>query len=44
MVRKEVRTLEEFDQLVNNNKVSGKHWYHGLKNEQLREMSERDAR
>jgi glycosyltransferase involved in cell wall biosynthesis len=44
MGRKYVKTLEEFDQLVNNNKVSGRHWYHGLKNEQLREMSKIDAR
>jgi len=44
MGKKDVRTLEEFDRLVNDNKLSGKHWYHGLKDKFLRDMSESDAR
>ena len=44
MGKKDVKTLGEFDQLVNENKASGKRWYHGLKNKQLRAMSESDAR
>ena len=44
MGKKDVRTANEFDQLANNNKASGKHWYHGLKDKQLRRMSESDAR
>jgi glycosyltransferase involved in cell wall biosynthesis len=44
MGKKYVNTLEEFDQLVNDNKASDKLWNHGLKNKQLREMSESDAR
>ena len=44
MGKKDVRTVSEFDQLVNNNKASGKHWHHGLKDKQLRRMSESDVR
>lgn len=44
MGKKDVKTLGEFDQLVNNNKASGKRWNHGLKDKQLRAMSESDAR
>ena len=44
MGKKDVRTVSEFDQLVNNNKASDKHWHHGLKDKQLRRMSESDAR
>ena len=44
MGKKDVRTLAEFDQLVNSNKGSGNHWNHKLKNKWLRKMSESDAR
>jgi glycosyltransferase involved in cell wall biosynthesis len=44
MGKKDVRTLEEFDSLVNGNKASGKRWYHELKDKQLRKVSESDAR
>lgn len=44
MGKKDIKTLGEFDQLVNNNKMSGKRWNHRMKDKQLREMSESDAR
>lgn len=44
MGKKDVKTLGEFDHLVNGNKASGKRWNHGLKNKQLQRMSESDAR
>jgi glycosyltransferase involved in cell wall biosynthesis len=44
MGRKDVRTLEEFDRLVNSNKASDNRWNHRMKDKQLREMSESDAR
>ena len=44
MGKKDIRTINGFDQLVNNNKASGKRWYHGLKDKKLRSMSENDAR
>jgi glycosyltransferase involved in cell wall biosynthesis len=42
--KKNVTTLEEFDQLVRNNKALNKYWNHGFVNEKLKEMSESDAR
>ena len=44
MGKKDVKTLEEFDRLVNYNKASDNRWNHRLKNKWLREMSETDAR
>jgi glycosyltransferase involved in cell wall biosynthesis len=44
MGKKDVSTLEEFDRLVKSNKASDNRWNHGMKNKQLREMSEIDAR
>ena len=44
MGKKDVRTIAEFDRLVAKNKASDKHWYHGLKDKQLRGMLESDAR
>ncbi len=43
MGKKDIKTISEFDQLVNHNKISGKHWHHGLKSK-WRRMSENDAR
>ena len=44
MGKKDIRTLSEFEKLVMNNKSSGRHWYHGIKDKMLRRMSESDAR
>jgi glycosyltransferase involved in cell wall biosynthesis len=44
MGRKDVRTLEEFDRFVKSNKASDNRWNHRMKDKQLREMSESDAR
>ena len=33
MSSKDIIGLDEFDRLVDHNKSSGKHWYHGLKSE-----------
>jgi glycosyltransferase involved in cell wall biosynthesis len=44
MKKKDITTLEEFENLVNSNKSSGRRWNHGMKSKYLREMSERDAR
>src|SRR3990167_8092062 len=44
MGRKDIRTVIEFDQLIKNNKVSGKHWHHGLEDKWRHKMSESDYR
>ncbi len=44
MGKKDIRTLAEFDQLVNTNMSSGKSWYHNLKGKWWRGISEDDAR
>jgi glycosyltransferase involved in cell wall biosynthesis len=44
MGRKDVRTLEEFDRFVKSNKASDNRWNHRMKDKQLRELSESDAR
>ncbi len=44
MGKKDIRTLSEFEKLATDNKSSGRHWYHGIKDKWLRKMSEVDAR
>ncbi len=44
MGKKDIRTLLEFDKLVNDNKSSGRSWHHKLKGKWWRGMLEGDAR